>query len=78
MLYFLPETTDTQCYKVHISEDDIEIADEICCEESLIRGCSQDFNELATMIMEHGGLTNARNEALNLYLNTLSHLNNIK
>ena len=79
VLYFLPETKDTYCYKLHISDDDIEVAEEICAEEPLIRGCGQEFNELATMIMDDEGLRNARNanEALDLYLNILTHLNNL-
>ena len=79
MLYLLPEVRNGQDYKVPVTEEDVEIAEETCTEQPLTRGCSKEFNELAKMVMEDSHLEDARNanEALNLYLTILSHLNNL-
>jgi hypothetical protein len=50
--------------------DERDIATEMCCRRPLERGCSSDFNELATMVMEDEALSMLSNatEAKYLYI----------
>ena len=54
---------------VSVGTDEINIANETCCRRPLERGCSVEFNELATMIMQDEALSMPTNwiEAKELY-----------
>ena len=79
VLYLLPQVRSGRDYKVPVTGEDVEIAEETCTERPLARVCRKEFNELPIMVMEDNHLEDARNanEALNLYLTILSHLNNL-
>ena len=49
--YFNPSERISN-YLVSVGTDEINIANETCCRRPLERGCSVEFNELATMIMQ--------------------------
>ena len=78
--YFNPETLDTQDYLIPFDIDEREIAEEMCCTQPSLRGCSDEFNTLAEMIMEDEGLqmpTNA-NEGKNLHIALLRFIEEIE
>ena len=80
VLYFNPETLDTQDYLIPVDIDEREIAEEMCCTQPSLRGCSDEFNALSEMIMEDEGLqmpTNA-NEGKNLYIALLRFIEEIE
>ncbi|CAB4014460.1 Hypothetical predicted protein [Paramuricea clavata] len=63
----------SQDYLIPVDIDEREIAEEMCCTQPSPRGCSDEFNALAEMIMEDEGLqmpTNA-NEGKSLYITLL-------
>ncbi|CAB4027725.1 Hypothetical predicted protein [Paramuricea clavata] len=73
VLYFNPEILGSQDYLIPVDIDEREIAEEMCCTQPSPRGCSDEFNALAEMIMEDEGLqmpTNA-NEGKGLYITLL-------
>ena len=70
ILYFNSEAMGTQDYLIPVDTDEREIAQEICCTQTLPRGCSEEFNSLAEMIMEEEGLQMPTNteDGKNLYI----------
>ena len=74
VLYFNPQARATQDYLVPVDIEERNIAAETCCQAPLERGCSVDFNELATMIMEDEVLSMPTNamEAKDLYIALLA------
>ena len=68
VLYFNPSGRISN-YLVSVGTDKIDIANETCCRRPLERGCSVQFNELATMIMQDEALSMPTNwiEAKELY-----------
>lgn len=78
ILFFMPETMGSHDYKIPVSLDDIELAEEMCTIKAEENGCDEDFNELATYIMEEKQLEMPRNaEATQLYLSLLDAFDNI-
>ena len=69
VLYFNPQERINN-YLVPVSTDEIDIANETCCRRPSERGCTAEFNELATMIIEDEALSMPTNwvEAKELYL----------
>ena len=78
--YFLPEVNDTRDYATIVDDDDIEVAEEMCCLQNPVNGCEPEFNELATIIMEENGLNmpETYEEAHIVYLELLHHIGNIQ
>ena len=80
VLYFNPQTLGSQDYLTPVHIDEREIAKELCCTQPSLRGCFDEFNALAEMIMEDEGLqmpTNA-SEAKNLYIVLLRFVEEIE
>ena len=80
ILYFNPEALGTRDYLTPVDADEREIAQEMCCTPTLLRGCSEEFNSLAEMILEDEGLempTNAE-DAKNLYIALLAFIREIE
>ena len=77
--YFLPEVNDTRDYAPIVDDDDIEIAEEMCCLQNPVNGCEPEFNELATIIMEENGLNMPETceEAQIVYIELLHHIGSI-
>ena len=69
-IYHIPRTTATRDYGNRVSEEDIEVAIEMCAVERPISGCSREFSELAEILMEENRLVqpNNKGEAEQLYL----------
>jgi hypothetical protein len=69
-LYFNPQERQVQDCLVPVDVDERDIASEMGCRRPLERGCSADFNELATMVMEDEALSMLSNatEAKYLYI----------
>jgi transposase len=69
-MYYMPMATATRDYGSRVSEEDIEVAIEMCAVQRPISGCSREFNQLAEIIMEENGLVqpNNKDEAEQLYL----------
>ena len=51
VLYFHLDSVRAQDYLVSVDVDEIDIAEETFCARPPVRGCSEQFNELAKMIM---------------------------
>ena len=69
-IYHIPRTTATRDYGNQVSEEDIEVAIEMCAVQRPISGCSREFSELAEILMEENRLVQPHNkdEAEQLYL----------
>jgi len=69
-IYHIPRTTATRAYGNRVSEEDIEVAIEMCAVQRPISGCSCEFSELAEILLEENGLVqpNNKDEAEQLYL----------
>ena len=80
VLYFLPELHDRVDYKVAVTDDELSIAEEICCDSIPETGCSHEFQELANMIMEDEDIQypNTPEEGAVLYLTLLQSIGNIE
>ena len=76
-MYFVPEITGTQDYKVAVDLDDLDVAIEMFPLDRPRYGCSPLFSELALMLMEDNELSPPSNveEAMALYLNLLNLIN---
>ena len=79
VLYFLPQLHDTVDYKITVPNDELSIAEESCCESIPETGCSNEFQELASLIMEDEDLQHPTTpqEATLLYLKLLGSISNI-
>ena len=83
--YFLPEVNDTRDYVTIVDDDDIEVAEEMCCLQNPVNGCEPEFNELATMEeiglnMEENGLNmpETYEEEQIVYIELLHHIGSIQ
>lgn len=78
-LYFLPEVNRTRNYITRVDNADIEVAEEICCQQNPPNGCEVEFNELAAIIMDENGLhmPSSVEEAQGLYLELLHKIESI-
>lgn len=79
VLYFVPASIESQDYMTPVDMDEIEIAKDLCAKQPQARGCCPYFKELCQLIMEDEGLELATTaeEALQLYLDLLDHINAI-
>ena len=77
-LYCIPEATGTANYLVNVENIDIEIVNELCCQERST--CLPEFEELALIVMEERGLSypNNHTDAKHLYLELLNDLENME
>ena len=77
-LYCIPEATGTVNYLVNLENADIELVDELCCDERPI--CLQEFEELALIVVEENGLLFPENhtDAEQLHLELVHALENIE
>ena len=79
VLFFLPQA-NVHSYSFPVSEDDIDVAEEICIVEMPSAfGCSDEFVDLATMIMEDNNIDYPQDadEAKSLYIELLIHINRL-
>ena len=79
VLYFLPQLHDTVDHKIAVSDDELSIAEECCCDSIPENGCSREFQELTCLIMEDEGLQypSTPQEGAALYFTLLHKINNI-
>ena len=69
ILYFNPDSVQSQDYLIPVDADENDIAEEMFSTRPLLRGCSAEFNELVEMIMEDENLEMPRNaETLKLFI----------
>lgn len=76
VLYFLPELKEAMNYCSSVSEEELGLAKEMCCEET---ESNRYFTELANIIMEEENLSMPEDaeEALSLYLDLVTHIGNL-
>ena len=69
LLYFLPDMIGARDLMTPISVEVIEIAEQVCCTRSPEHGCSEEFFELVSLIMDEKRLTVPRTptDALSLF-----------
>lgn len=79
ILYFLPELNDKVSYIHDVTLDDVELAEEMCCAQNPVDSSFEVFEELVEMIMtdENLKVPSNPNEALELYLNLVDHIEDI-
>ena len=79
VLYFLSHLKSSRDYKVSISDNDIALAVHLYCKERPTFGCSDEFVELASILMDENDLVMPSNadEAEMLYLDLLSAISRI-
>ena len=56
VLFFLPELQDTSDYKITVPTDEEKLVEEMCSSQTTETGCSEEFCELAKLVMEDEGL----------------------
>lgn len=80
VLYFNPETQGAHECLIPANTDEREVAAEICCAQPSPRGCSEEFNSLAEMIMTDEGLPMPRSadDAKNVYIALLGFIEEIR
>ena len=78
VLFFLSEN-NVSSYLSPVDEEDLDAAQELCTTETSYFGCSDEFVELATMIMEESYLDYPKDahEAKTLYIELLNNINNL-
>ncbi len=76
-LYFTPEATGTINYLVNVYNADVEVVQELSCQERST--CLPEFKELALIVMKERGLFYPDNysDAENLYLELVQALESI-
>jgi len=79
VLFFLPEVSGTRNYMVDVNLDELELAEEICCYQPLQSGCSDEFTQLAEIIMREKSLQfpHTPEEATTLYVPLLEEIDKI-
>ena len=77
-LYCIPEATGTANYLFNVENTDIEIVNDLCCQERST--CLSELEELALIVMEERGLLypNNHTDAKQLYLELLNDLENME
>ena len=75
VLYFLPELQGVSSYLKPVEDDELLVAEELCCENHIIQA-DETFVELAQMIMDDNNLQMPRTpvEAADLYSELLYHI----
>jgi len=75
----LPELNGKVSYIHDVTLDDVEHTEEMCCAQNAVDSLFEVFEELAEMIMADENLQapSNPNEALELYLNLLNHIEDI-
>ena len=76
VLYLLPELQNATDRKIGVNEDEVSIAEEVCCQEDPRPDCLEDFKLLANIIMEEEGMEkpSCHREARELYLHLTQHI----
>ena len=79
VLYFLLELEEAMDYSTPVPSDEIDLAKEVCCDQLMEQPASREFMELAHLIMDEEDLTMSDDaeEALNLYIDLVYHIENI-
>jgi len=80
ILYFLPEVSATQNFLVNVDKDDVSLCEQHLCDRNCSNlNCTQEFSKLAYIIMDEENLAMPKSpqEARNLYLSLIDHINNI-
>lgn len=69
ILYFLPEIKGARNLITVVSPDDIQIAEQRCCNRPSETSCTDEFCELASVIMQEKniGMPKTRDDAIILY-----------
>lgn len=57
LLYHIPDLTGARDLMIPVSLDDVEMAEQLCAVRSPEHGCSEEFFELVSLIMQEKGLT---------------------
>lgn len=70
VLFLLPELQGHRNLKVNVNLDELDLAEELCCSESAEGDCSQEFLQLADIIMTEQGIETpvSSEDAKNVYL----------
>ena len=78
-LFFLPALSETSDYILPFTDEDMNVAEELCCTERIPNENRVAFAELAHMIMEDLALQMPRNadEALALYVDLLQSIHDL-
>lgn len=79
VLFFLPEVSNTSNFVSEVCLDELELAEERCCNRAPQSGCCEEFAQLASIIMEEQNLQFPRTaeEATTLYVNLLEEIEKI-
>jgi len=80
LLYYLPEISATQNFLVPTDNDDvIRCEQQLCDVDCRSLNCSEEFLELANIIMNEENLMLPKDpmEARNLYLSLINHIDNL-
>ena len=79
VLFFLPEVSGRRNYMVDVDLDELELAEERCCYRPPQSGCSDEFTQLAEIIMREKSLQFPRTpeEATTLYVTLLEEIDRI-
>ena len=74
VLYHLPEVSGARNYSIEVDDDDLQIAEGMCCSVSPDAGCDPRFKELAGIVMaeENRHMPTFHQEARELYLRILA------
>ena len=79
VLFFLPEVSGARNYMVDVDLDELDLAEERCCYRPPQSGCSDEFTQLAEIIMREKNLQFPRTpeEATTLYVTLLEEIDKI-
>lgn len=78
VLYFVPPWTNTRDYLTEVDQDDLDMVEDICCDRTSPTHCSEDFRELADIIMQeqHLPVPSSAREARDLFVDLVYHIEN--
>ena len=73
VLYFLPELMETLDYSTQVPDDEMEVAEQMCCEQNIYHPAYEPFVDLAHIIMNDENLRMPEDaeDALSLYIDLL-------
>ena len=73
VLYFLPELMETLDCSTQVPDDEMEVAEQMCCEQNIYHPAYEPFVDLAHIIMNDENLRMPEDaeEALSLYIDLL-------
>ena len=70
VLFFLPELQGTSYYKISVQTEELQVIQDMCCTQTTETGCSDEFCELAKLVMEDETLEYISNPEKSLLLYT--------